>query len=301
MIDINYLPTNSGTNELSRKKVSVLDTEMSYIDVGEGSPIVFLHGNPTSSYIWRNVIPYLTQYGRCLAPDLVGMGKSGKSPNNAYYFEDHVRHLDEWFKLLGLKKDITLVLHDWGSVLGFHWAYRNQMSVKAIVYMEAIVQPRLWSDFPDGRDAIFRALKSEKGEQLIFDENFFVETVLPKSIIRELTKEEMDVYREPFQSRESRLPTLIFPREIPIDGEPANIVRIVEAYGHWLSGSPIPKLLVKAEPGALLTGRALEYCRSWPNQREISVSGIHYIQEDSPKEIGTAIQDFIARMNHLPQ
>ncbi|NOU20032.1 MAG: haloalkane dehalogenase [Bacteroidales bacterium] len=299
MTEIHNNPTILATDTLPRKQVSVLDTEMSYIDVGVGNPIVFLHGNPTSSYIWRNIIPYLTQFGRCLAPDLVGMGKSGKTPDNAYYFEDHVRYLDAWFNSLNLKKDITLVLHDWGSALGFHWAYRNQRRVKAIVYMEAIVQPLLWSDFPNGRDAIFKALKSEKGEQLIFDENFFVETVLPKSIIRKLTEEEMDVYRKPFQSRESRLPTLMFPREIPIDGEPANIVRIVEAYGHWLSGSPIPKLLVKAEPGALLTGRALEFSRTWPNQKEVSVKGIHYIQEDSPDEIGIAIRDFIEEINNL--
>lgn len=281
-----------------RKLVRVLDIEMSYVDLGEGDPIVFLHGNPTSSYLWRNIIPYVSKMGQCLAPDLIGMGKSGKSPNNAYFFDDHMQYLDSWFETLNLTKNVTLVLHDWGSVLGFYWAFRNQEKVKAIIYMEAIVQPLLWSDFTNGRDAIFRALRSERGDQMIFADNFFIEMILPKSIMRKLTNAEMDTYREPFNNRESRLPTLIFPREIPIEGEPTNIVDIVNEYGNWLSMSQIPKLLIKAEPGALLTGRAIDFCRTWPNQKEVSVKGIHYIQEDSPIEIGVAIQDFIAGINN---
>jgi haloalkane dehalogenase len=277
----------------SRRRVRVLDTEMSYIDVGAGDAIVFLHGNPTSSYIWRNIIPLVSEYGRCLAPDLVGMGQSGKSANNAYRFVDHARYLDAWFDVLGLSSKMVLVLHDWGSALGFHRACRYPAQVKAIAYMEAIVQARRWEDFPNGRDAMFRALRSDKGEQLVLDDNFFVEKALPKSIIRTLVDEEMAAYRAPFLDRQARLPTLVWARELPIDGQPADVTEIVERYGKWLSQSLLPKLLITAEPGALLVGRALEFCRTWPNQREVHVKGIHYVQEDSPAEIGNALQEFI--------
>lgn len=276
-----------------RKRVAVLDTEICYVDVGEGNPIVFLHGNPTSSYLWRNIIPYLTRQGRCLAPDLVGMGQSARSPGRAYRLEDHVRYLDAWFDGLKLTHDVVLVLHDWGSALGFHRASRYPEQIQAIAYMEALVQPRRWEDFPHGRDAMFRALRSDQGETMVLDDNFFVETVLPKSIIRPLSDDEMDAYRAPFAERESRWPTLVWPRELPIDGEPADVVAMVEQYGDWLAGSPAPKLFINAEPGALLTGRARDFCRTWPNQREVSVKGIHYLQEDSPNEIGQALRDFV--------
>jgi len=280
------------TNSYQRKSVKVLDSEISYVDTGKGDPIVFLHGNPTSSYLWRNIIPYLSSYGRCLAPDLIGMGQSGKSLSQSYRFIHHVHYMDEWFKALSLK-NIILVLHDWGSAIGFYRAYRYPEQIKAIAYMEAIVQPRRWDDFPNGRDAIFRALRSEKGEEMIFDQNFFVETVLQKSIMRKLTDEEMNEYRKPFQTRESRLPTLIFPRELPIEGEPADVTDIVNEYADWLSKSTLPKLLISAQPGALLTGRSLEFCKSWPNQKEVTVKGIHYIQENSPSEIGIALKEFV--------
>ena len=280
------------TNSHQRKSVKVLNSEISYVETGEGDPIVFLHGNPTSSYLWRNIIPYLSPYGRCLAPDLVGMGQSGKSPSQSYRFIHHVYYMDEWFKALNLE-NIILVLHDWGSAIGFYWAYRHPEQIKGIAYMEAIVQPRRWVDFPNGRDAIFRALRSEKGEEMIFDHNFFVETILQKSIIRKLTDEEMNEYRKPFQTRKSRLPTLVFPRELPIEGEPADVTAIVNEYADWLSKSSLPKLLISAQPGALLTGRSLEFCRNWPNQKEVTVKGIHYIQEDSPSEIGIALKEFV--------
>lgn len=276
-----------------RKRAQVLDTEMSYVDIGEGDPIVFLHGNPTSSYLWRNIIPYVAKYGRCLAPDLVGMGQSGKSPDGAYRFIDHARYLDAWFERLELKRNVVLVLHDWGSALGFHRASRCPAQIQAIAYMEAIVQPRRWEDFPQGRDAMFRALRSDKGEQMVLDENFFVEMVLPKSIIRKLGEEEMNAYRAPFKEREARLPTLVWPRELPIDGEPADVAAIVRRYGEWLTKSTLPKLLITAEPGALLVGRAREFCRTFPNQREVTVKGIHYVQEDSATEIGLALRDFV--------
>jgi len=276
----------------SHKRVPVLDTEMSYVDVGRGDPIVFLHGNPTSSYLWRNVIPAVVGFGRCLAPDLVGMGRSGASPTRAYRFVDHARYLDAWFDALKLT-NVILVLHDWGSALGFHWARRHPNHVQGIAYMEAIVQPRRWDDFPQGRDAIFRALRSDAGERMVLDDNVFVETVLPKSILRALTAEEMEAYRAPFRDRESRLPTLVWPRELPIDGEPADVVEIVQQYADWLTRSTVPKLLVAAEPGALITGRARQFCETWHNQREVVVKGIHFIQEDSPAEIGEALQDFV--------
>ena len=279
-----------------RRRVRVLDTEMSYVDVGRGDPIVFLHGNPTSSFLWRNIIPYAAEHGRCLAPDLVGMGRSGPSPAGAYRFADHARYLDAWFEALGLARNIVLVLHDWGSALGFHRAARFPDQAQGIAYMEALVQPRRWSDFPNGRDAMFRALRSERGEAMIFGQNFFVETVLPKSILCTLSAEEMEAYRAPFRAAAARRPTLAWARELPIEGEPADVVAAVEAYVAWLAASPVPKLFVNAEPGALLTGRAREFCRTWPNQREVTVKGIHYVQEDSPAEIGGALRAFLREL-----
>jgi haloalkane dehalogenase len=272
----------------------VLDSEISYVDVGRGEPIVFLHGNPTWSYLWRNVIPFVSRHGRCLAPDLVGMGQSSKSPARTYRFFDHARYLDAWFDTLGLTHNVTLVLHDWGAALGFNWAFRHPTRIRAIAYMEAIVQPRRWSDFPDGREQMFKALRSADGERLALEENFFVETVLPKSIIRSLGRQEMQAYRAPYPDRESRIPLLQWPRDLPIEGEPADVVSVVEAYGKWLAQSHgIPKLFVSANPGAIIVGRAREFCHQWPNQREVEVKGIHFIQEDAPVEIGEALKAFI--------
>lgn len=267
---------------------------MSYVDVGEGQqPVVFLHGNPTWSYLWRNVIPHLAGQRRCLAPDLVGMGQSGPAPDGRYRFADHARYLDAWFNAVVPDHPIVLVLHDWGSALGFHWAFRHQERIAAIAYMEAIVQPRNWQDFPDDRRSLFQRLRSPEGDQLVFEENFFIETVLPNSIIRPLEEQEMEAYRAPFREPESRMPTLVWPRELPIAGEPRDVVQTVEQYGRWLSQSSLPKLLIKADPGAVLVGRAYEFCRRWPNQREISVPGIHFIQEDSADAIGAALREFV--------
>ena len=285
--------TISAVDALPRQRIRVDDSEMSYVDVGQGDPIVFLHGNPTWSYLWRNIIPPLSQLGRCLAPDLVGMGQSALSPRQAYRFVDHARYLDHWFDALELTREVALVLHDWGSALGFYRAFRHPRQVRAIAYMEALVQPRRWSDWPSGRDQLFRAMRSSDGERLVLDQNYFVETVLPKSILRKLSDEEMAAYRRPFATRESRLPTLIWPRELPIEGAPADVVDIVESYGAWLAQSQIPKLFVNAEPGSLLSGRAREFCRTWPNQREIKVEGIHFIQEDAPSEIAAALKSFL--------
>jgi haloalkane dehalogenase len=276
-----------------RSRVGVLGTSMAYVDTGSGPPVVFLHGNPTWSYLWRNVIPYLSDGYRCLAPDLVGMGASDPAPDGAYRFTDHARYLDAWFESVLPSGPVTLVLHDWGSALGFHWARRNPERVRGIAYMEAIVQPRRWSDFPVGRDTMFRAMRSPDGESLVQDQNFFVETVLPKSVLRPLHTREMEAYRAPFRTRESRVPTLVFPRELPIDGTPVDVAGTVEEYGRWLATSGVPKLLVSAEPGAILVGRPLEFARTWPNQREVAVRGIHYVQEDSANEIGGAVREFV--------
>ena len=283
----------NSTDGHPRRRIRVLDTEMTYVDTGSGDPIIFLHGNPTSSYLWRNIIPYLSSHGRCYAPDLVGMGQSGNSPSQVYRFVDHARYLDAWFEALDLTSNVTLVLHDWGSALGFYRAFRHPKQVKAIAYMEAILQPRRWADFPQGRDTMFRAMRSDQGERLVLDENFFIETVLAKSIIRHLSEREMDGYRAPFPDRNARRPLLIWPRELPIEGEPADVVAIVTQYGEWLSKSSLPKLLISAEPGAILVGRALEFCRRWPNQREVKVQGIHFIQEDSSDGIGVALRAFV--------
>lgn len=266
---------------------------MSYIEAGAGTPVIFLHGNPTSSYLWRNVLPHVAPIGRCLAPDLIGMGRSSPSPSGAYRFLDHAHYLDVWFDAMGLTEPAVLVLHDWGSALGFYWAYRHPERVRGIAYMEAMVQPRVWADFPNGRDQMFRALRSPQGEHLIFDENYFIEVVIPKSTMRTLSEEEMDAYRAPYRDRASRLPMLIWPRELPIEGEPADVTAIFERYSAWLAASALPKLFISAEPGAQIVGRAREFCRTWKNQREIGVRGIHFVQEDSPDEIGRAVATFV--------
>ena len=277
-----------------RKRVNVNNVEMAYVDVGAGDPIVFLHGNPTSSYLWRNVIPHLAGLGRRLAPDLVGMGESGRAPDGSYRFVDHARYLDGWFDALDLKRNVTLVVHDWGSALGFHWAHRNQVSVKGIAYMEAIVRPLTLAEFPEAARKVFMGMRSPAGDEMILTNNVFIERILPGSVVRKLSDAEMAVYRKPYlEPGESRRPTLTWPRQIPIDGEPADVTAIAKAYAQWLSQSPLPKLFVNAEPGAILIGPQREFCRQWPNQREVTVRGSHFIQEDSPHEIGDAIAGWL--------
>lgn len=277
-----------------RRRVQVLDTEMSYVDAGVGRPVVFLHGNPTSSYLWRNVIAEVKGTARCLAPDLVGMGRSGRAPSGSYRLVDHARYLDAWFDNVGLEEKIVLVGHDWGSALAFHWASRNRDRVGGIVYMEAIVQSLTWEQWPDAATRIFQGFRSDSGEAMILDNNVFVERVLPGSIARELSEQEMSVYRRPFlEPGETRRPTLTWPREIPLDGQPEDVVEIVDEYSAWLSESNVPKLFINAEPGAILTGSQRDFCRAWPNQTEVTVRGVHFIQEDSPDEIGQAIVEWL--------
>ena len=279
-----------------RKRAAVLDTEMAYVEAGAGDPIVLLHGNPTSSYLWRNVIHELEGLGRCLAPDLVGMGESGKAPDGSYRFVDHVRYLDAWFDAVVPDGQVTLLLHDWGSALGFHWAHRHPDRVRGLVYMEAIVRPVTWDEWPESARGIFQAMRSEAGETLILEKNVFIERILPASVLRKLTDAEMDAYRAPFLAPgEGRRPMLTWPREIPIDGVPADVDRIVLDYSEWLAGCDIPKLFVNADPGSILVGPQRAFCRTWPNQEEITVPGIHFIQEDSPTEIGKVAAAFIRR------
>jgi len=277
-----------------RHRVRVLDTDMAYVEVGNGDPVVFLHGNPTSSYLWRNVIPHVAPLARCLAPDLVGMGQSGRAPAGSYRFVDHARYLDAWLETVAVGREVTLVGHDWGSALGFHWAHRHPDRVRGLVYMEAIVRPLTWAEWPERARGIFQAMRSPAGEELVLEKNVFVERILPASVLRKLSDTEMAVYRRPFaEAGESRRPTLTWPRQIPVDGEPPDVVAIVDAYAKWLSTSPLPKLFINAEPGSILVGPPRDFCRTWPNQREVTVKGSHFVQEDSPAEIGSAVAAFV--------
>ena len=283
-----------GPDRLPRRRVKTLDSEVSYIDVGQGDPVVFLHGNPTWSYQWRNIIPYLSASRRCLAPDFVGMGWSGASPSRAYRFVDHARYLDAWFEALQLTQNVTFVGHDWGGPIAFYRARRFPGQVKAVAYYETIVLPRHWEDYTGGRAQRFQQLRSPEGERLVLDENMFVESSLPGGIIRKLSDEEMEAYRAPYRDRERRLPTLVWPRELPIEGEPADVVALVEANAKWLVASTaLPKLFINGDPGTTISGRVREFCRSLPNQREVTVKGLHHLQDDSPSEMGEALRDFV--------
>jgi len=279
-----------------RERIAVEDSEMSYVDTGgEGPVAVFLHGNPTSSYLWRNVIKEVAPVARCLAPDLIGMGESGQS-SSGYRFVDHRRYLDAWFDAVVGEQPVFLVIHDWGSGLGFHWAQQHAEQVKGIVYMEAIVRPLdSWDDWAEAARKIFQAMRSPAGESIILDKNVFVERILPSSIIRKLGDEEMNHYRARFtEPGESRRPTLTWPREIPIGGAPKDVCDIVDAYAKWLQTSnTMPKLFINADPGVILIGRQREFARQFPNQEEITVKGLHFIQEDSPGEIGEAVARFV--------
>jgi haloalkane dehalogenase len=291
----------SAEEKYAKKKAHVLEYTMSYVDEGSGHPIVLLHGNPTSSYLWRNIIPHLSGLGRCVAPDLIGMGDSDKLKNSgpdSYSFIEHRKYLDALLEEIGVTENVVFVVHDWGSALGFDWAYRHQNKVKGIVYMEAILFHYDWSDWPEDARKVFQGFRSPAGEEMILDKNYFIELVLPNSVIRKLTPPEMDVYHRPFLNPgEDRRPTLTWPRQIPIEGKPKEVVEIVAKYGEWLSKSDIPKLFINAEPGAILVGRARDFCRTWPNQEEATVIGKHFIQEDSPDEIGQSIANFIRKIN----
>ena len=287
---------NLSTKSFPKKYVTVLGKRMAYCEIGEGNPIVFQHGNPTSSYLWRNIMPHLETHGRCIAIDLIGMGDSEKledSGDNTYSYHIQKKYFDACLQELGIHENITLVIHDWGSALGFHWAQEHPSQVKGICYMEGIVMPLTWEDWNQDAKGIFQGFRSEAGTEMILRKNLFIEAVLPGSIIRDLSAEEMDEYRRPFINELDRRPTLDWPRHIPIDNHPKDICEIVQSYGEWMSVNEIPKLFINAEPGAILTGQQREFCRTWKNQTEITVSGSHFIQEDSPHEIGSAICEWL--------
>ena len=288
----------SAEQRYPKQTIEVLGRKMATVDVGEGDPIVFLHGNPTSSYLWRNVIPHLESRGRCIAPDLIGMGDSQKleaSGEGSYRFVEHRDYLDGLLEAASVDRDVTLVIHDWGSALGFDWANRNRDRVKGIAYMEALVRPMSWDEWPDMVTPLFQGFRSEAGEEMVLEKNVFVDRVLPGSVLRGLTDEEMAVYRRPYvDPGESRRPTLTWPRQIPLGGEPEDVVEIIQSYADWLVESPVPKLFINADPGAILVGPMRDFCRTFPNQQEVTVAGSHFIQEDSPDEIGQAIASWHA-------
>ncbi|WP_336033313.1 haloalkane dehalogenase [Geodermatophilus sp. FMUSA9-8] len=279
-----------------RQRATVRGTEMAYVDVGEGDPVVFLHGNPTSSYLWRNVVPLVRHLGRCIAPDLVGMGESGKLPHprrGTYSFATHAEHLAEFLDAVGVHRRVTFVLHDWGSALGFDWAARHPEQVRGLAFTEAIVTPMTWADWPADARGIFRTMRGDDGETVVLDKNVFVERILPASTLRGLSPEAHERYRAPFREREDRWPTLEWPRQIPLDNVPPLVRDVVARYGVWLRGSAVPKLFLNAEPGSILVGRQRALVRKWPAVTEVTVPGSHFVPEDSPHAIGRALADWI--------
>lgn len=283
-----------------KKTARVLGVPMAYVEHGKGDPIVMLHGNPTSSYLWRHVIPQLSSVGRCIAPDLIGMGDSAKiaQGNDGYRFGTHAEYLEAFLEAIGVSnRKVTLVGHDWGGPLLFDWGRRHASAVKAVAYMETIVTPLAWDDWPEAARSIFGAMRSPAGEEIILEKNVFVERILPASVLEPLSEETMEVYRRPYQEPgESRRPTLTWPREIPIDGEPEHMRALIEDNERWLSGAEVPKLFVNAAPGSILAGRQREVCRSWDNQQEVTVPGIHFVQEDSGEEIGRHIATWLGSL-----
>lgn len=292
---------NRSTAPLDKRYRLVHGMRLAYHERGEGEAIVFLHGNPTSSYLWRNVIPHVERQGRCIAPDLIGMGDSDKldgSGPGSYTFLEHRHYLDGLLDALDLGDRITLVVHDWGSALGFDWAHRHPDRVAGIAYMEAIASPIALDDWGPTAASFFRALRSDDGEQLVLEQNAFVELALPAGVLRQLGDEEMAEYRRPFADvGEGRRPTLTWPRQLPVDGEPAEVVEIVQRCGEWMARVGIPKLFVNGDPGWILTGRARDFCRTWRAQAEVTVPGTHYLQEDSPDLVGAAISDWLGTVH----
>ncbi len=286
--------------EHPKKFIEVNGRQMAYVEMGSGDPIIFQHGNPTSSYLWRNIMPALADLGRCIAVDLIGMGDSDKldppGPDR-YRFVEHRDYLFAAWEQLGVSDNVRFVIHDWGSALGFDWARQNEDKVRGIAYMEAIVRPMTWAEWPHDAREIFQGFRSDSGEAMVLEKNVFVERVLPGSVLRTMSDAEMAVYRRPFENPgEDRRPTLTWPRQIPLDGEPEDVVAIVADYAKWLQQSDVPKLFVDAEPGAILTGPQREFCRRFPNQTEVTVAGIHFLQEDSPDEIVAALREWLVNL-----
>lgn len=290
----------SSNNDPEKQFIDVNGCRMAYVQMGEGAPIVFQHGNPTSSYLWRNIMPILAPFGRCIAVDLIGMGDSDKLGNpgpDSYRYVEHREYLFAAWEQLGVTDDVTFVIHDWGSALGFDWARQHPNKLKGIAYMEGIVCPVTWADWPDAARDIFQGFRSTAGESMVLEKNLFIERVLPGSILRKMSDDEMAVYRRPYQNAgEDRRPTLTWPRQIPIEGSPEDVHDIVQRYADWLTTTDVPKLFINAEPGAILTGRQRDFCRTFLNQTEVTVPGIHFIQEDSPAEIAAALSHWYSTL-----
>jgi haloalkane dehalogenase len=294
---------NSAKERYSKHKIKIHGLQMAYVDEGKGDPIVLLHGNPSSSYEWRNVIPHLVGLGRCIAPDLIGMGDSDKLPASgpySYRLVEHRKYLDAFLEALNIQSRVTLVLHDWGSALGFDWAYRHQHAVAAIAYMESFVKPiDSWDEWPEGAVELFQTIRSDKGEEMVLEQNFVLENFLPAGVLRKLTDAEMAVYRRPYlQPGESRRPTLTWPREIPVAGKPKDVHDIIHNYGKWLASSDIPKLFIEAIPGAMFQSHR-DFAKSWPNQTHLVIRGSHFVQEDSPDETGAAIAAWLQKLRTI--
>lgn len=279
-----------------KKTAAVLGSRMAYVEHGSGDPIVLLHGNPTSSYIWRDVIPELADLGRCIAPDLIGMGDSAQiaAGRDAYRFSMHAEYLEALLAVLEVESDVTLVGHDWGGALLFDWGRKNPGAVKGVAFMETILTPLTWDDWPEAARGIFEGIRSDAGEEMVLTKNVFVERMLPGSVLEPISEADMAVYRRPYlEVGESRRPTLTWPREVPLDGQPPHLVSVVEANERWLSGPEVRKLFVNAEPGAIVGDRIRQLVRAWPNLTEVTVPGVHFVQEDSGPEIGRAIAHWV--------
>lgn len=290
----------SSKENYPKHRITVYGLQMAYVDEGQGDPILFLHGNPSSSYEWRNVIPHLVSMGRCIAPDLIGMGDSDKLPDSgpaSYRFIEHRKYLDAFLKATGIHSRVTLVLHDWGSALGFDWAYRHPQAIRAIAYMEAFVKPiASWKEWPENAVELFQKIRSDAGEKMVLDQNFVLENFLPAGVMRKLSDAEMAVYRRPYKDPgESRRPTLTWPREIPVAGNPKDVSHIIETYGQWLASSDIPKLFIEAIPGAMFESHR-SFARTWLNQTHVKIRGGHFVQEDSPDETGMAIAAWMQKL-----
>jgi haloalkane dehalogenase len=273
------------------KFIEIHGSKIHYIDEGSGDPILFLHGNPTSSYLWRNIIPYLTSSGRCIAPDLIGMGKSDK-PDINYGFFDHVKYIDEFIRKLELK-NITFVIHDWGSALGFYYGMRNRQNIKALAFMEAIIMPvPSWDQFPEMSRSVFQGFRTpDVGWKMIGEKHMFVERMLPGAIVRKLTEEEMNYYRNPYTEVDSRKPLWRWPNEIPIEGEPADVKKVVDEYNQWLQETELPKILFYTKTGFLISPQLVQWCETHLKKLTIVDIGpsMHFLQEDNPHKIGSEL------------
>ena len=292
------------TNEISAefpfksKFVDVHGSRMHYVDVGEGDPVLFLHGNPTSSYLWRNIIPHLSGQARCIAPDLIGMGKSDH-PKIPYRYDDHYRYVTGFVDALDIGSNLTLVIHDWGSALGFRWAHQHQDAVKGIAFMEAMLFPLSWERMPAEYRTGFRMMRSPGlGWGMISVGNVFIKKMLPDMVARGLTPEAQAYYASAFPTIASRQAVRQWPQEIPIDGKPADNDATVGAFGEWLTRTELPKILFHGSPGTIIREDDVAWVReNLANLQVVDIGdGLHFIQEDNPGLIGSELSKWYATL-----